>query len=246
MANDTPVGIQQDLHDPQVGKVGKYQNLVIGKKGLRSLFKYEMITMLCANMPGALGLVLRSKLYPLLLGSAGRNVNFGMNVVFRHPHKIKIADNVVIDDNCLLDAKGSDNNGIIIGSGTFIGRNTILSCKNGDIEIGENSNIGFNCEIFSASKVVLGKNSLFAAYCYLIGGEHTFDRTDVSVLEQKRKSAGIKLGDNVWLGAGVKVNDGATIGRDSIIGTSAVVRGDIPEYSIAVGIPAKVIKSRKK
>ncbi len=246
MASDSPVGIQQDLHDPQVGKVGKYQNLVVGKKGVWSLFKYELITMLCANMPGALGLLLRSKLYPRLLGPSGRNVNFGMNVVLRHPHKIKIGDNVVIDDNCLLDAKGSDNSGIVIGSGTFIGRNTILSCKNGDIEIGENSNIGFNCEIFSASKVVLGKNALFAAYCYLIGGEHTFDRTDVSVLEQQRTSAGINVEDNVWLGAGVKVNDGASIGRDSIIGTSAVVRGNIPEYSIAVGIPAKVIRSRKE
>ncbi|MBN2412327.1 acyltransferase [candidate division KSB1 bacterium] len=246
MASDSPVGIQHDLHDPQVGKVGKYQNLVVGKKGVWSLLKYEIIAMLCANMPGALGLLLRSKLYPRLLGASGRNVNFGMNVVLRHPHKIKIGDNVVIDDNCLLDAKGSDNNGIVLGSGTFIGRNTILSCKNGDIEIGENANIGFNCEIFSASKVVLGKNALFAAYCYLIGGEHTFDRTDVSVLEQQRTSAGIKVGDNVWLGAGVKVNDGASIGRDSIIGTSAVVRGNIPEYSIAVGIPAKVIKSRKK
>jgi acetyltransferase-like isoleucine patch superfamily enzyme len=50
----------------------------------------------------------------------------------RHPHKI-IGDNVVIDDLCCLDAKGTDNRGITIGNGVFVGRNTILSCKNGDI-----------------------------------------------------------------------------------------------------------------
>jgi acetyltransferase-like isoleucine patch superfamily enzyme len=86
-------------------------------------------------MPGALGLALRKACYPWLLGRCGRNVVFGQNVTLRHPHKIEIGDNVVIDDNCLLDAKGettrdSDRHGV------FVGRNTILSCKNGDIDLG--------------------------------------------------------------------------------------------------------------
>ena len=72
-------------------------------------------------MPGALGLLLRSKLYPRLLGRTGRNVTFGVNVVLRHPHKIRIGDNVVIDDGCCLDAKGTDNEGITIGDGVFVG-----------------------------------------------------------------------------------------------------------------------------
>ena len=59
----------------------------------------------------------------------------------------------MIDDNCLLDAKGDTNRGITIGSRVFVGRNTILSCKNGDIIIEDKANLGFNCEIFSASRV---------------------------------------------------------------------------------------------
>ncbi len=240
-----PIGIQQDLNDPKAGKIAKYQKLVIGKKGLWALFKYEFIIMLCSVMPGALGLFLRTKLYPKLLGSVGRNVIFGTNVTLRHPYKIKIGDNVVIDDNCLLDAKGGETSGITIDDGVFIGRNTIISCKDGTIKIGENSNIGFNCEVFSASRVVLGKNSLFAAYCYVVGGQHKFDRTDVSVLEQDRQSKGIIIEDNVWFGAGVKVMDGVRIGRDTVVGASALVRDNLPEYSVCVGIPAKVVKIRK-
>ena len=80
--------------------------------------------------------------------------------MLRHPHKIDIGDDVVIDDHCLLDAKGDANHGIRIGSGVFIGRNTILSCKNGDIEIADGANIGFNCEIFSASRVRVGPDTL--------------------------------------------------------------------------------------
>ena len=110
---------------------------------------------------------IRKALYPTLLGSCGRNVVFGQNVVLRHPHKIHIADNVVIDDNCLLDAKGETNRGIRIGSGVFVGRNSILSCKNGDIELADGANIGFNCELFSASRVRIGAGTLLA------GGEGT-------------------------------------------------------------------------
>jgi len=101
-------------------------------------------------LPG-LGLVLRSKLYPMILGSVGRNVVFGVNVTLRHPHKIHIGDNVVVDDNCLLDAKGSTNRGITIGSGVFIGRNTILSCKDGDIEVADGANLGFTLDAYRAA-----------------------------------------------------------------------------------------------
>jgi acetyltransferase-like isoleucine patch superfamily enzyme len=152
---------------------------------------------------------------------------------------------VVIDDGCCLDAKGTDNRGILIGNGVFIGRNTILSCKNGDIDIDEGANIGFNCEIFSASRVHVGRNVLMAAYTYLVGGDHLFDRTDIPVLQQGRTARGIDVGDGVWLGAHVVVTDGSTAGRDAIIGAGAVVVGEIPEFAIATGIPARVTRDRR-
>src|SRR3989339_1297965 len=196
-------------------------------------------------MPGALGLFLRSKLYPRLIGRVGRNVTFGANVVLRHPHKIAIGDNVVIDDNCCLDAKGTTNEGIRIGTGVFVGRNTILSCKNGDIDLDDHANIGFNVEVFSAARVRIGKHVLVAAYTYLVGGDHLFDRVDVPVLYQGRTAQGIEVDDNVWLGAHVVVSDGSRVGRDAIIGAGAVVRGGIPPFAIAAGVPARVIRDRR-
>jgi len=239
------VEIQKELFAENKSSISKYMELVVGKKGWLNLAVYESILLLSSWVPGALGLFLRGLLSPLLLGKVGKGVHFGANVVLRSPHKIDIEDNVVIDDNCVLDAKGYDNRGISIGSGVFVGRNTILSCKNGDIRLGNRVNIGFNCEIFSASSVELGDDILLAAYTYLIGGDHDFEKTDVPVLQQGRVSKGITVCSNAWLGAGVKVLDGVTIGRDSIIGTGAVVTGEIPEYSIALGIPARVVKKRR-
>ena len=239
------VEAQKELFAGDKSRLEKYADVVVGRRGLWQLARYEFI-MGFMSWPGALGLFLRSRLYPRLLKRCGRNVVFGRNVVLRHPNKIDIGDDVVIDDNCLLDAKGSDNAGIRIESGVFMGRNSILSCKNGDIVLGERANIGFNCEVFSASNVTLGPDTLIAAYSYLIGGGHDFGDVDKAVLEQGRCSYGIKTGEGAWLGAGVKVLDGVAIGNHAIIGAGAVVTRDIPDYAIAAGITAKVTRDRRE
>ena len=236
--------VQDELSRTGVSAREKYAALIVGKTGWDALIKHELIVMLSQCVPGALGLALRKTLYPLVLGSCGRNVIFGQNVVLRHPHKIHIADNVVIDDNCLIDAKGESNHGIRLASGVFIGRNTILSCKNGDIELDEGTNIGFNCEIFSASLVRIGRNVLVAAYCYLIGGDHDFSDASRPVLEQGRTSAGITVGDGAWLGAGAKILDGVHIGPHAVVGAGAVVRESVPERATAVGVPARIVSTR--
>jgi acetyltransferase-like isoleucine patch superfamily enzyme len=236
--------VQDELAHPGLSAREKYAALIIGKPGLGALIKYELIVTLSQHVPGALGLVLRKTLYPWLLGACGRNVVFGHNVVLRHPHKISIADNVVIDDNCLIDAKGESNTGIRIGSGAFIGRNTILSCKNGNIELADGVNIGFNCEIFSASRVHVGRNVLIAAYSYLVGGDHDFSDPSRPVLDQPRTSAGISVGEGAWLGAGVKVLDGVIIGAHAVIGAGAVVREAVPDRATAVGVPARIVGTR--
>lgn len=236
--------IQEQLFAPGASARAKYAALVVGRPGLGALIKYELIVTVAQARAGAAGLALRKALYPALLGSCGRNVVFGQNVVLRHPHKIHIGSNVVVDDHCLLDAKGSTNRGIRIGDGVFVGRNTILSCKDGDIDLGDGANIGFNCEIFSASRVTIGRGVLMAAYAYVIGGDHDFSDPAKTVLEQRRTSAGVTIGDGVWLGAGAKILDGVAIGDGAIIGAGAVVRDAIAAASIAVGIPARVVGSR--
>jgi acetyltransferase-like isoleucine patch superfamily enzyme len=235
---------QDQLFDPRQSARQKYAALVVGRPGWGALLHHELVT-LAQPVPGALGFALRKMLYPRLLGACGRNVVFGQNVVLRHPGKIRIGDNVVIDDNCLLDAKGETNAGITIGSGVFVGRNTILSCKNGDIAVEANANIGFNCELFSASRVRVGAGTMLAAYCYLIGGDHDFSDPDVAVLDQQRRSLGIDVGEGAWLGAGAKILDGVTLGSGAVVGAGAVVRQAVPAGSIAVGIPARIVGQRQ-
>ena len=240
-----PIGkAQEQLFAPGRSSRAKYAELVVGRPGLGALLKYELIVTFAQSWPGALGLVIRKALYPMLLGSCGRNVVFGQHVVLRHPHKIHLGSNVVVDDLCLLDAKGESNRGIRIGDGVFVGRHSILSCKNGDIDLADGANIGFNCEVFSASRVAIGRNVLIAAYTYVIGGDHDFSDPTKTVLEQTRTSAGVTIGDGAWIGAGAKILDGVTVGEGAVIGAGAVVRDSVPASAIAVGIPARIVGTR--
>lgn len=243
----TDTKVRKLLTDDKSSKSDKYKSLIIGKSDWSTFIKYELILLFCSWVPGVLGLFLRSKLYPLLLGSCGRGVVFGTNIVLRHPHKIFIGDDVYIDDNCMLDAKGAKNNGITIGNRVFLGRNSILSCKDGDIYLQDGVNIGFNCEIFSSSTVTIGENTLIAAYCYLVGGgNYDLTQSEVAFAEQDGLDTlgGIQIDPNCWIAADVKVLDGVHIGEGAVIGAGAVVRSNIPANSLAAGLPAKVIRLR--
>jgi acetyltransferase-like isoleucine patch superfamily enzyme len=242
-AESRQVGIQQAM-GRGVSPLRKYQDLFVGSRSLWRLLLYEAVLLAGSWVPGALGLVLRKMLYPLLLASVGRGVVFGQGVVLRHPHKIRLGDGVTVDDLVVLDAKGTTNRGIDVGSFVFLGRGTILSCKDGDIRLGDHTNLGFHCEVFSGSSVSVGRHGLFAAQAYLVGGGHQFESGAAPVIDQPRTSRGITLGDNVWLGTGAKVLDGVRIGSDVVVGANAVVTADLPDGAVAAGVPARVLRQR--
>lgn len=232
-----PGSTQKELLDPRRKLAGKYADLCVGKKGLWPLLKYEFINLLIAPVPGALGLVLRRAFYPAILGKVGKGAVFGRNVVLRHPHKIEIGDDVVIDDNAVLDAKGEANAGIRIGAKAMIGRNTILTCKEGSIILGEHCNISANCSLLSETEIRLGDFCFLAGECYLVaGGNHPITDTSRPIMFQASSAkGGIRVGEDTWMGAGVIVLDGVTIGRGSVIGAGAVVAASLPEYTYALG-----------
>jgi len=234
------------LFDDRRSKAERYMDLVVGARGVWPLLRYEAVMLAASWVPGALGLWLRSKLYPRLLGACGRNVSFGVGVTLRHPRKIRLGDDVAVDDGCVLDAKGTANDGIRIGRRVFLGRHTILACKDGDIVLEDGVNISYQCTVFSASSVRIGADTLLAGYCYVVGGGHELGRTDIPVIRQGRPSKGIDIGTGAWLGTRATILDGVQVGHDAVIGAHAVVTQDVPPFAIAAGIPARVIRDRRE
>ena len=237
--------VPREVFDASKSKRQKYQDLVVGQPGWWALLRYELVIVAASRMPGALGLFLRSKLYPLLLGACGRSVFFGADITLRHPHKIRIGNDVVVDDGCVLDAKGSTNRGITIGNGVFLGRQTSVNTKDGDIVLEDGVNISAFCMVFSASQVRCGANTLIAAYTYLVGGGHDITNTDAAIIDQERPSVGITIGPNGWIGTGVSILDGVTLGHDVVIGANSVVTKDVDDFAVAAGSPAVIRRVRQ-
>jgi acetyltransferase-like isoleucine patch superfamily enzyme len=239
---------QKELLDKESTLTTKYSKLFYGKKGFWGLLKYELINLFFSGIPGALGFFLRKLFYPLLFQKVGKRVVFGRNITFRHPHKISIGDNSVIDDNVVLDAKGEANDGIRIGQNAYLGRNTILSCKEGSIYLDDYCNISANCSLLSETEIRLGKYCFLAGECYLVaGGNHSFEAISRPIMFQPSVSrGGIKIEEDVWLAAGVIVLDGITIGRGSVVGAGSVVTRSLPEYSVAFGSPARKVRDRRE
>ena len=238
------------IMDEDKSVIERYQEVTVGRKGFLFLLRFELVILLSNGLGGAVGLWLRKKLYPALLGKVGKGVVFGRNISLRHPKRIEIGDHTIVDDGCVLDARSEEDTGISIGSNTFVAKDTIIACKGGKIRIGNRVVIGARTTIHSCSEKDehIGNTVLIGPYCYIVGaGQYKTDRTDIPIADQGLDlRGGVIVGDNVWLGARSTILDGVKIGNDAIIGAGAVVTKDVPPFAVVGGIPARVIRNRKE
>jgi acetyltransferase-like isoleucine patch superfamily enzyme len=222
----------------------RYQDLVVGARGLWSLLRYELLTGLLGPLPGAFGLLLRSCFYPLLLGSSGGKLIVGRSVTLRCPGRIDLERGVTLGDYVELSARGESSR-IRVGERTLLGRGTIIHARDGTVEIGPHGSLGTNCRLGTNGSLRIGRYALFASGCAVGGGDHPFEGATAPMATRLAESkGGVTIGDDVWLGTGVTVLDGVTIGRGAVVGACSLVTRDIPEMAVAYGIPARVVRFR--
>jgi acetyltransferase-like isoleucine patch superfamily enzyme len=135
---------------------------------------------------------------------------------------------------------------LIIGKKTRISSFVKIKATNGVIRIGENCTINSFCFI-DADKggVEIGDNVLIGPHVGIHGSNYNYESRENLIVNQGIVSEGIRIEDDVWIGSHSTILDGVTIGKGAVIGAGAVVTKDILPYSIAVGVPARVIKERK-
>ena len=152
----------------------------------------------------------------------GKNVIFEYGVLVFHPENIEIEDDVYVGHYAML--KGYYKNKMSIGSGTWIGQQCFFH-SGGGLTIGANVGIGPGVKIITAS--------------------HELTHADMPILKAPLHFAPVSIGDNCDIGVGSIILPGVHIGKGVQIGAGSVVTKDLKDFSVAVGVPAKTIRSRK-
>lgn len=134
---------------------------------------------------------------------------------------------------------------ISIGKRCSLGEHVRIRCfGDGKVLIGNNVDLCEFSTIHSGGEVIIGDNVLIGAFCYINDTNHNFSDKKKIIMDQGWNKKAIHINENVWIGANVTILQGVTIGKGSVIGAGAVVVKNIPENTIAVGVPAKVIGFR--
>lgn len=159
------------------------------------------------------------------LGELGPGSRFESQIIWHQPKGIAIGSNVIIKRRCRFEAI-----------------NTGKTSRTIHLRIGDNTSFQQGCQVSAAEQVTIGRDVLIASNVLITDNDHIYDHpTQPASAIRELYTAPVTIEDGCWLGFACVVLKGVTIGRRSVIGANAVVTGDIPPYSVAVGIPARVV-----
>ncbi|MDK0817286.1 acyltransferase [Clostridium perfringens] len=173
----------------------------------------------------------------------------GKNTCIMNRKKICLGKNVKFERNC--EVQGMSTKGIHLGDNVTIGSSVMIRPSSyygvevGEgLKVGKNSSIGPMGYIGCAGFIEIGDNVMIGPRVSLFAENHVFKDVNVVIKDQGVNRKGIKIEDDCWIGSGVIILDGVTIGRGSVIGAGTIVNKDIPAYSKVVDLRNKAIKDR--
>ncbi|WP_430399724.1 acyltransferase [Flavobacterium sp.] len=176
-----------------------------------------------------------------------KKVFLGSRCSILNKKNILFGKNVTIDKGTTIDAFAYEK--VVIGDGSRIGAYSLVTStshmsKYGKgLKIGSNSAIGRFSEFGASGGIEIGNDVIMGSYISFHSENHNFNNKNLLIREQGVTSKGIKLGNNIWVGAKVTFLDGCEIGNNSVIAAGAVINGKFPANSVIGGVPAKIIKS---
>ncbi len=162
----------------------------------------------------------------------------------RYPGDIAIGARCKISSRATLRIYGGGS--IRVGRGARIWDYAMIMSYGGRVQIGDDCSINPFCALYGHGGLTIGNGVRIASHTVIVPANHTFADLETPIWRQPETRLGVEIGDDVWIAAGCRILDGVKIGRGCVIGAGAVVTKSLPEYSIAVGVPARVIGSRKE
>lgn len=148
----------------------------------------------------------------------------------------------MIHPSAVLERRGGS---IRIGSKCEIHRGTQLLAYGGSIEIGDDCSINPGCVLYGHGGLKIGSHVRIATQTVIVPANHVFSDPDRLIRDQGETRLGVRIGNDVWLGARVTVLDGVNIADGCVIGAGSVVTSSTEPYGVYVGVPARLVKCRR-
>jgi carbonic anhydrase/acetyltransferase-like protein (isoleucine patch superfamily) len=133
---------------------------------------------------------------------------------------------------------------ISIGPGTVVHRGAMLLPYGGFIRLGRRCRVNPYSVLYGHGGLTVGDYVRIAAHCVIVPSNHGIALDGGLIADQPLTKRGVRIGNDVWLGAGVRVLDGAVIGEGAVVAAGAVVRGELEPYGIYAGVPARLVRMR--
>jgi acetyltransferase-like isoleucine patch superfamily enzyme len=133
-----------------------------------------------------------------------------------------------------------------LGRWSWVGTDSKIRVHEGEVSIGAKTVMGQECTVSAFQRVEIGRECILADRVMLIDFDHGVVEVERPIRVQGIYKRDVRVGHNCWVGYGACVLRGCTVGDNSILGTYAVVTKDLPENSVAAGVPAKVIRKRDR
>ena len=175
---------------------------------------------------------------------SGSNTFISPRAEISNPKSVTMGSDVVVEKYSRLIANG-DSGSITIGDNVYIQPYVLIKANGGKIRIGNNCFVNDQSMLFGHGGLTIGNDVHISPGVMTIPMNHVYKNPDVLISDQGETRKGIIIEDDVWIGAKVVILDGVTIGKGSVIGAGAVITKSVPPYSVAMGVPAKVVKQRK-
>ncbi|PSR16973.1 transferase [filamentous cyanobacterium CCP3] len=205
--------------------------------------KTRILTSLLGAVPLSIGNRLRCLFYRSILGGLGEGTYLGTGVELEGAGGVFLGAGSAVDNGVRLNS-GEPHGRIILKPQALLDRGISLETLGGCIEIGEQTCVGSYVCMAGPGDIRIGKNCMIASHVSIYANNHIFADIHTPIGKQGLSCTGIVIEDDCWLGTGVRVLDGVTIGHGSVVGAGAVVTKSLPPFSVAVGVPAKVMYKR--
>lgn len=162
---------------------------------------------------------------------------------YRNTRRLRIGENVSIDDFVVL--RGGEREGALleIGAGSRIRRNCYISARAGTILIGGKVLIAHNAWIAGQGRIEIDSDTIIGPNVVLVSSNHRMVSGVTPLMDLPERKGYVHIGSRCWLGANVTVLPNVTIGDNSVVGAGSVVTRDVPARSLVVGNPARVVRS---